>query len=100
MKVHRRVRIPSPLLSSLTKRITLNSRKKVMEMRAFSSTFCRGGVKSSCTNQSREKEKSQSTWLCFSYPARRGHYVLMLLYIGYLVVIMTGIYMHSRTEAI
>lgn len=46
MKVHRRVRIPSPLLSSLTNRITLNSRKKVIEMRELSSGFCGGEVKS------------------------------------------------------
>lgn len=39
MKVHSKVRIPSPLLSSLTSRITLNRRKKVMEMRALSSVF-------------------------------------------------------------
>lgn len=42
MKVHRRVLIPSPLLSSLTNRITLNKRKKVMEMRALSSVFWSG----------------------------------------------------------
>lgn len=42
MKVQSRVRIPSPLLSSLTSRITLNSRKKVIEMRELSSAFCRG----------------------------------------------------------
>lgn len=39
MKVHRRVLIPSPLLRSLTSLITLNKRKKVIEMRALSSVF-------------------------------------------------------------
>ncbi len=42
MKVQSRVLMPSPLLSSLTNRITLNRRKKVMEMRALSSVFWRG----------------------------------------------------------
>lgn len=41
MKVHSRVRMPSPLLRSLTNRITRKRRKKVMEMRALSSVFCR-----------------------------------------------------------
>lgn len=40
MKVQSKVRIPSPLLRSLTSRMTRNSRKKVMEMRALSSVFC------------------------------------------------------------
>lgn len=39
MKVQRRVLIPSPLLRSLTSLITLNKRKKVIEMRALSSVF-------------------------------------------------------------
>lgn len=42
MNVQSRVRMPSPLLSSLTRRITRNRRKKVMEMRALSSVFCGG----------------------------------------------------------
>lgn len=42
MKVHSKVRMPSPLLSSLTNRITLNRRKKVIEMRALSSVFWSG----------------------------------------------------------
>lgn len=33
--------MPSPLLSSLTSRMTRKRRKKVMEMRALSSVFCR-----------------------------------------------------------
>ena len=37
MKVHNSVRIPSPLLSSLTNRITRNRRKKVMDTRELSS---------------------------------------------------------------
>lgn len=41
MNVHSKVRIPSPLLRSLTSRITRNKRKKVMEMRALSSVFWR-----------------------------------------------------------
>lgn len=40
MKVHSRVRIPSPRDSSFTSLITRNSRKKVMEILAFSSEFC------------------------------------------------------------
>lgn len=32
--------MPSPLLRSLTSRMTRNSRKKVIEMRALSSVFC------------------------------------------------------------
>lgn len=39
MKVHSRVRMPSPRLSSLTRRMTRKRRKKVMEMREFSSAF-------------------------------------------------------------
>lgn len=39
MKVQSRVRMPSPLLRSLTSRMTRNRRKKVMEMRALSSVF-------------------------------------------------------------
>lgn len=44
MKVHRRVLIPSPLLRSLTNLITLNKRKKVIEMRALSSVFWGEGM--------------------------------------------------------
>lgn len=40
MKVHNRVRIPSPRDSSFTSLITRNSRKKVMEILALSSEFC------------------------------------------------------------
>lgn len=40
MKVHSRVRIPSPRDSSFTSLITRNSRKKVMEILALSSEFC------------------------------------------------------------
>lgn len=39
MKVQSSVRMPSPRLSSFTRRITRKSRKKVMEMREFSSAF-------------------------------------------------------------
>ena len=39
MKVHSSVRMPSPRLSSLTSRMTRKRRKKVMEMREFSSAF-------------------------------------------------------------
>lgn len=39
MKVHSSVRMPSPRLSSLTRRMTRKRRKKVMEMREFSSAF-------------------------------------------------------------
>lgn len=39
MKVHSKVRMPSPRLSSLTRRMTRKRRKKVMEMREFSSAF-------------------------------------------------------------
>lgn len=39
MKVHSSVRMPSPRLKSFTRRITRNSRKKVIEMREFSSAF-------------------------------------------------------------
>lgn len=39
MKVHSSVRMPSPRLSSFTRRMTRNRRKKVMEMREFSSAF-------------------------------------------------------------
>ena len=44
MNVHSRVRMPSPLLSSLTNRMTRKRRKKVMEMRALSSVFCGAGA--------------------------------------------------------
>lgn len=39
MKVHSSVRMPSPRLSSLTRRMTRKRRKKVMEIREFSSAF-------------------------------------------------------------
>lgn len=39
MNVHSSVRMPSPRLSSLTRRMTRKRRKKVMEMREFSSAF-------------------------------------------------------------
>lgn len=39
MKVHSSVRMPSPRLRSFTRRITRKSRKKVIEMREFSSAF-------------------------------------------------------------
>jgi hypothetical protein len=39
MKVHSRVRMPSPRLSSFTRRMTRKRRKKVMEMREFSSAL-------------------------------------------------------------
>lgn len=39
MKVQSSVRMPSPRLRSLTRRITRKSRKKVIEMREFSSAF-------------------------------------------------------------
>lgn len=39
MKVHNRVRMPSPRLSSFTRRMTRKRRKKVMEMREFSSAL-------------------------------------------------------------
>lgn len=39
MKVQSSVRIPSPRLRSFTRRITRKSRKKVIEMREFSSAF-------------------------------------------------------------
>lgn len=40
MKVHSSVRMPSPLLSSLTNRMTRKRRKKVMETRELSSPLC------------------------------------------------------------
>lgn len=46
MKVQSRVRMPSPLLRSLTRRMTRNRRKKVMEIRALSSVFCGEPVQS------------------------------------------------------
>lgn len=58
MKVHSRVLMPSPLLSSLTNRITLNRRKKVMEMRALSSVFWSQGRKNRrCNVQTQTVEK-------------------------------------------
>lgn len=39
MKVQSSVRMPSPRLRSFTRRITRKSRKKVIEMREFSSAF-------------------------------------------------------------
>ncbi len=39
MKVHRSVRMPSPLLNNFTKRMTRNRRKNVMEILALSSVF-------------------------------------------------------------
>lgn len=56
--------MPSPLLSSFTSLMTRNSRKKVIEIRALSSVFCK--------EQSRVRETrtityevTQRTWLCF-----------------------------------
>ncbi|TNN54405.1 hypothetical protein EYF80_035374 [Liparis tanakae] len=64
MKVHSRVLMPSPLLRSLTSRITLNRRKKVMEMRALSSVFW--GVEERESDRGR-REEHPNTALCHSF---------------------------------
>lgn len=64
--------MPSPLLSSLTRRMTRKRRKKVMEMRALSSVFCRDSsiaesVETVKNGESQAKPWTQSaTWLCFT----------------------------------
>lgn len=79
MKVHRRVRIPSPLLSSLINRITLNSRKNVMEMRAFSSGFCRGEESWVNASTGAERKKNHKAPGCaLATRPEGGTYLLML----------------------
>lgn len=66
MNVQSKVRMPSPLLRSFTRRMTRNRRKKVMEMRALSSVFCGAKSRGSEVERDEGTEVAESVWLRFT----------------------------------